>query len=357
MSIHHTLQPLRPEPLISDIDVVAYERGTDPQYAIEALEEGYQLLVLDDYSNGLHLMSELGKHLKQNYPGTSYQEQQNYRNAFRKLSHRILAEISHNSLGLKKAPQIGWLKILYPDYEDFLLPFPQIQGLNSAWQWYIKGIYIPVIGKKIQAWYGTYFPTRFEHLELFDEYLQTYRGEKKTAIDIGIGSGILSLQMLKYGFGKIFGSDMHPNAIIGLQEYLEKEKLNADIELFYGDLFCDMQEQSDFIVFNPPWLPIKRRIDGIDKAMYYQDDLFPRFFEQAAQYLNDEGRLVLLFSNLAIITGESNQHPIEEELANNRRFKKETLLFKKVNKASKKTKRKLQRRQDEKVELWVLRKL
>ena len=103
---------------------------------------------------------------------------------------------------MKKGPTIGWLEKLYPASGDFLLTFPQIQGLNSAWQWYTNGIVIPVLRNKIHPYYGVYFPTRFEHLVLFDNWLKRYNGLKKTAIDIGIGSGILSLMLVKHGFQK-----------------------------------------------------------------------------------------------------------------------------------------------------------
>jgi hypothetical protein len=37
-------------------------------------------------------------------------------------------------LEVRKAPEIGWLKILYPINTEFLISFPKIQGLNSSWQ-------------------------------------------------------------------------------------------------------------------------------------------------------------------------------------------------------------------------------
>ncbi len=349
------INPNRPIPITSDIDVVAYNSSMQATFAVEALMEGYDVLVLDFYSSGLEVLNELKRQLKKQYSDKSFKEQQRSRDAFRELSHRLLLEVSENKLSVKKAPFIGWFEKLYPDLEEFLLPFPQVQGLNSAWQWYIKGIHIPVIEKKIYPWFGTYFPTRFDHLELFDEWLKTYKGKKETAIDIGMGSGILSLQMLKYGFENIIGTDNNPNAIIGLKEYLSKEGLNNKIHIHYGDLFTGCSEKADLIIFNPPWLPISREVEGIDQAMYYDNELFPRFFEQASKHLKPDGKLLIIFSNLAQITHTTKSHPIEKELASTYRFKKEELLKKKVKSASKKTKRNLSRRADEEVELWVLR--
>lgn len=43
---------------------------------------------------------------------------------------------------------------------------------------------------KYHLYYGAYFPTRFDHLLLFDNWLNRYKGSKKTAIDAGIGSDV-----------------------------------------------------------------------------------------------------------------------------------------------------------------------
>jgi len=344
-----------PEPIISDIDVVPYKRRMDPQIAIETLVDGDYVLIVDFYSSGLTILSELKKYIKKKHSDQSFHGQRDFRSLFRELSHRLLLSVSNNKLTIRKAPEIGWLKILYPEKNEFLLPFPQVQGLNSSWQWYKKGISIPVLDKKIHPYFGTYFPTRFEHLKLFDNWLKQYKGEKKSAIDIGIGSGVLSFQLLKYNFEKIYGTDSNPNAIIGLNEDLNKNKLNSKIDLIHGDLFAGCNLKTELIVFNPPWLPASHNLEGIDKAIYYDANLFPRFFTEAKKHLKAEGRVVLLFSNLAQITKVSKRHPIEVELSNGGQFQKELFIQKKVSQASKNTRRNQNWRTSEMVELWVLK--
>ena len=349
------IQADRPEPGISDIDVFPYKRRMGPQTAVDALVEGYYVLIVDFYSSGLTILSELKKYLKNKHSNQSFKEQRDSRSVFRELSHRLLLKVCNNKLTVRKAPVIGWLEILYPELNEFLLPFPQVQGLNSSWQWYKKGISIPVLDRKIHPWYGVYFPTRFEHLELFDNWLKKYKGEKISAIDIGIGSGALSFQMLKHDFRKVYGSDSNPNVIIGLNEDLNKNKLNSKIDLIYGDLFTGCNLKTELIIFNPPWLPASHNLDGLDKAIYYDADLFPRFFAEAIKHLKPEGRAVLLFSNLAQVTNVGECHPIEAELSHGGRFQKELFAQKKVRPASKKTRRNQNWRTAEMVELWVLK--
>lgn len=346
---------IRPAPITEAIEVVLYKSRMGPQYAVDALFEGYSVLIVDFYSSGLSVLNLLKQQVNSKFSDQSYQGQREARAVFRELSGRLLLKIIHHKLLVRKAPEIGWLKVLYQGLGEFLLPFPLVQGLNSAWQWYEKGIYIPVLGKKINPWYGMYFPTRFEHLELFENWLKNYRGEKESAIDVGIGSGVLSLLMLKNGFNKITGTDINPNAIVGLDEYLVINNLQQQVKLIYGDMLTGCSSESELIVFNPPWLPASYNTEGIDSAIYYSTELFPRFFSEAATHLKKGGRVVILFSNLAQITNNDVEHPIKKELESGERFIKEFMVHKQARPASKLPKRNTDHRTGELVELWVLK--
>ncbi len=349
------IQADRPEPILPDIEVFPYKRRMDTREAINVLVDGHYVLIVDFYSTGLAILSELKKYLKSKYSDQSFQGQRKFRSVFRELSHRLLLFVNNNKLTVRKAPEIGWFKKLYPELNEFLLPFPQIQGLNSSWQWYEKGISIPVLHKKIHPFFGTYFPTRFEHLKLFDRWLKKYKGEKHSAIDVGIGCGVLTFQMLKHGFEIVYGTDSNPNAIIGLNEELNKNGPHPKIDLIHGDLFANCNVKTELIVFNPPWLPASVNLEGMDKAIYYDGTLFPRFFAEAIKHLKAQGRVVLLFSNLAQITKVGDTHPIEAELAGGGRFVKELFIQQKVGPASKNTRRNQNWRTEEMVELWVLK--
>jgi len=351
------LKATRPEPLDANIEVMAYHSRMAPEKAIETLVAGKYVLIEDFYSSGLTILNSLKEYIRANEKNETFQEQRNFRSAFRELSNRIVLEVRYGHLSIKKVPEIGWLSILYPDMKVFMLPFPQVQGLNSAWQWHQKGIAIPVLKRKIHPYYGTYFPTRFDHLFLFDSWLKQYAGAKEDAIEIGIGSGVLSYQMLNHGFKKIYGTDTNPNAIIGLKEDLEANHIAQKMELYFGDLFADCEVQSELIVFNPPWILATQDLAGLDQAIYYTADLFPRFFEEALKHLKPEGRIVLLFSNLAQITNEDEIHPIEKELSEGHRFRKEVCMRKKVKQASTRTRRNQTWRAEEMVEVWVLKAL
>ena len=349
-----TMQADRPEIITTEIEAIHFYRKMDTEATVVAMIEGKYVLVEEFYSNGLQVLAALKKNLLLKFSDKSFQGQRDYRAAFREASHRLLLKVEGNQLIVKKGPTIGWLKSLYPEVSEFYVSFPDLQGMNSAWQWYEKGIEIKTLDITLHPYYGTYFPTRFDHLKLFDKWLKKYEGAKENAIEIGVGSGVLSFQLIQNGFKNIYASDTNKNAIIGVAEESKRLGYEEKISVHHADLFEDCDVKADLIVFNPPWLPAKHDLEeGIDKAMYYDASLFPRFFEQAAQHLSPEGKIVLIFSNLGTVVDEENVHPIINELKTHKRFKKELHLTRDVRASSRRTKRR-DSRDKEKIELWVL---
>lgn len=349
-----SIQADRPSIITNEIKAISFYGNVDKKEIVSHMIAGEYVLVEKLYSHGLEVLTELKKTLLLIYKDKSFQGQRDYRSSFREASHRLLLKVKNNRLTVKKSPDIGWLELLYPDITTFYISFPEVQGLNSSWQWYQKGIEIRTLDLILHPYYGTYFPTRFDHLKLFDKYLKRYDGRKNNAIEIGVGSGILSFQLIKNGFENIFGTDTNKNAIIGVSKECERLGFDKKIKLNHGDLFDTCDVKADLIVFNPPWLLAKHKLEeGIDKAIYYEEELFPRFFEQAQKHLTEAGKIVLIFSNLAQVVDEESTHPIIEELQKNNRYKKELHLRRDVRASSRRTKRR-DSRDNEKVELWVL---
>ena len=289
----------RPEPLEASADVLRLTKRMDMEDALEALEEGRYVMIRDFFSTGLNLLRELKQRIQHEAGDKTFADQRAFRKTYRELSHRVLLRIERHKITARKSPIVGWFEILYPEENDFFLPFPQVQGLNSSWQWYEKGIKFPGLRQRLHPYYGVYFPTRFDHVVLFDAWLNKYTGLRELAIDVGTGCGVLAFLLRKHRFDKVHAMDHNPNAIIGLQESLQRDKQHEGIELYYGDLFADCDHQADLIVFNPPWLPADKEMEGLDTAIYYDEHLFPKFFSEAKKHLKPDGRLVLLFSNLA----------------------------------------------------------
>tara|TARA_R100001143_G_scaffold63515_2_gene71212 strand:+ start:1061 stop:2167 length:1107 start_codon:yes stop_codon:yes gene_type:complete len=344
-----------PEPAVLKHKPKSVEKKSDMDQAVLWLMEGKYVLVEDEYSTGLRLLSELkkkvfGKQMKENFK--KYRDQ---RSAYHFFSNNLLTPIKAGEVGLDKSPEIGWLERFYPEKAEIYLSFPQLQGLNSSWQWYINGIKYPVLSEKLHPYYGTYFPTRFDHLLLFESWLKQQNSKINLAIDMGAGCGILSFQMLNHGVQAVIASDINPNALLSIREDMDRMNIDSSkMKTIQSDLFQKINDPHDLIVFNPPWLPVKSNGEGLDDAIYYRPGFFDRFFSEAYDHLKPEGRIVLLFSNLAQVEGYHDEHPVISELALNNRFKKVDLIKRKAAQKSKKTKRR-DHRKKEYIELWELR--
>jgi len=347
----------KPTPICLGEDLIKFDSNTDVRETLYAMREGNSVLITEFYSNGMLLLKELQKHLKIRLPNKTIKEQHAFRAEYHKLSNQILLQITNKEVAVEKSPKIGWFDKWYANKNDFLLTFPEVQRLNSAWQKYNKGIKVPVLRNKVQPYYGVYFPTRFDHLTLFDNWLKRYEGPKKSAIDVGVGSGVLSFQMVQHGFQKVFGTDTNPNSILGLKEFMGETKLSRKIELDFGNLFGKWEKETELIVFNPPWLPAISNEENIDESVYYNKNLFPKFFAEANNRLTEDGKLVILFSNGAQIKKLTKENPIEKELTKGIRFKLEKCLKKTIKPKINKTKRNKKVTALEEVQLWVLTKV
>ena len=341
----------RPEPqsITQAMEVTA---KTDRKRVLAALQREESVVITDQYSTGLAILADLKKELSSAHSEASFGASRRFRSAYHEISRHLLVPIRDGEIALRKAPTIGWLATLYPDIDAFCLSFSQVQGLNSSWQWWSKGIQYPVLEHAIHPFYATYFPTRFDHLELFDEWLIAHSGSFQSTVDVGTGCGVLTFQLLRRGANEVWATDTNPNAIASVREDLKRTQLGDRVQLAEGDLFAGFDGQADLIVLNPPWLPGDPQ-GPMDAGIYYAPGFFERFFEAAADRLSKAGRLVILFSSLGSDTFPDVSHPVEAELEQER-FREVECLRRTVAPASKKTKRQKATRQEERVELWVL---
>lgn len=313
---------LRPEPLLRT-NVRPLDPNLLPAQAAARLQRGERLLVTDQYSRGVEILTQLQALLGGPAGDASYADRQAARRAHRSASLRLLAPITDHQVALAGAQPIPFLKELYPDLQRFFLPLVQIQELHGASERYREGTHLAVLGHRIHPFYGTYVPTRVAHLELFATWLHQYAGPRARAVDVGTGCGVLALMLCKAGFGQVLATDNNPNAIESVARELKRRPPPPPpIRLFCGDLLPPQRGDgpaaaADLIVFNPPWT--RGSAEGIlDQALYFDDDLFERFFAQACARITPTGRIVLLFSNIIQLVQPDVPHPILAELEKGR---------------------------------------
>lgn len=336
---------------LNNTEIYLFGKYDTVEDAVDALLAGHRVLLTHAYSDGLrilhHLKAQLGHRV------ASFTDKRSKRAKYQAASQLLLAEVAKGSIQLKKAPTIPFLSTFYDTQEAFALSFPHLQGLNSAWQWYHKGISIPSLQGKLHPYYGVYFPTRFEHIKLFVIYLENMSHLPTSAIEVGVGSGILSLLLLQTGVQHLQCTDTNPNALYSTALSLQKRGKAAQVELLHGDLLSPCHGPTDMILFNPPWLEAKHHIHSLDHAIYYPPGLFERFFEQADGLLSAKGEIVLLFSQLGQSSGHQNTHPISTLLKNSDVWDFGTLITQECTTRPKGHWR--QRHNKERIEIWIIK--
>lgn len=146
-----------------------------------------------------------------------------------------------------------------------------------------------------------------EHPEVYRPSDDTYlllkavnvsQGDK--VLEMGTGTGIIACHCAKAG-AEVTAVDVNPYAIICATGNAGRN--GFDVRIFESDLFSDINEKFDVLVFNPPYLPVGDNDEmfgyldvawnGGDKG----DDWILQFIEEAGGYLNEGGRVYILVSS------------------------------------------------------------
>ncbi|ACV24417.1 HemK2/MTQ2 family protein methyltransferase [Methanocaldococcus fervens] len=130
----------------------------------------------------------------------------------------------------------------------------------------------------------------------------------KEVLEIGVGTGLISIACAKKGAKKVVGVDINPYAVKLAEENAKLNNLNnADISFIRSDLFENVSGTFDVILFNPPYLPTSED-DLIDSYINYAFDggkdgreILDRFIDNLPNYLKKGGVVQILQSSL---TGE-----------------------------------------------------
>ena len=339
----------RPEPILRH-DAHPVDRTDDPRRAAIRLMDGETLMVTDSYRTGAEILSQLSALMPPPGDDASYRDRQEARRRHRQAALRLLAPVTNNRLALRDRRPNGFLQLLYPALSNFTLPLAQVQELYGAWTRYEEGVHLPVLGHRVHPFYGTYAPTRLTHLELFGTWLSQHKGGRERAVDVGTGCGVLALMMGRAGFEHVLATDTNPNAIASVTKELKRRPEPPPITPVCTDLLGEGDERFDLIAFNPPWM--FGTVDGLlDRALYFDDDLFERFFDRAVQRLAEGGRIAIVFSNVMQLVQPDLPHPIQSELEAGRLRLVQTMKRKVKPPPDEHGRR---RRTRERVEVWEL---
>ncbi|WBX71654.1 methyltransferase [Tenacibaculum retecalamus] len=160
-----------------------------------------------------------------------------------------------------------------------------------------------IIDPFIQFWFKKYYkkPRRFRYADLevlvYPEvfpphftfstkillnYIKELDMEGKTFLELGCGSGIISLFASSKG-AKVTATDINKIALNALKD--AKVKNHVEVDVLYSDLFENVSKQQfDFIFINPPYYPRAPKNDQ-EKAWFCGEEFeyFQRLFQQISK--------------------------------------------------------------------------
>ena len=132
---------------------------------------------------------------------------------------------------------------------------------------------------------------RSEDSELLAKYVEEYA--KGKVLDIGTGSGIQAEAALRFT-KNVLAVDVDEESV----NYVKKKGIKAKI----SHLFSNVAGKFDLIIFNPPYLPDEKLEDEKSKRITtggkHGYEILEKFFSQANEHLNKNGKILIVFSSL-----------------------------------------------------------
>jgi release factor glutamine methyltransferase len=117
----------------------------------------------------------------------------------------------------------------------------------------------------------------------------------KRVLDMGTGSGILGVYCAVRG-ADVTACDIDQSTVSRVGEVASM--LGVKLRLIVSDLFSNIQDQFDLIIFNPPYLPSRgvedRSVDGGANGTR----VIEKFLRQIPSHLARRAQALLLVSNL-----------------------------------------------------------
>ena len=285
--------------------------------AFRHISEGASLLWRGDFQNARQLLVALGRRLEKKvtrrkaavaaeitFPHAFHLYRQTQAQRARVLASILIELDDQWHCALRRAPD--WSVACTEAWgtapkqgaaQSVLVPLRDLLGVVGAHEWRKKGVELAALdGERIHAHYGVFSPVRGEYLELVARAPIPAAGMQQ-AWDIGVGTGVLSVQLIKRGVKSIVATDMSERALSCATENLQRLGHAAKVKLQRADLFPE--GRAGLIVCNPPWLPGKAA-SLLDQAIYDEDSRMLRGFVQGlAAHLQPGGEGWLILSDQA----------------------------------------------------------
>lgn len=142
----------------------------------------------------------------------------------------------------------------------------------------------------------------------------------KEALEIGTGSGLIAEKMLEKK-AEVTASDINTEAL---------NQLPSEIQSIKSNLFENIEEKYDLIVFNPPYLPGEEKESDMEASETWYGgekgiEVTEKFLDKSSKYLKEGGECLIILSSLAEIDDLIEEYDLD--IVNEKKIWFETLYL------------------------------
>lgn len=156
-----------------------------------------------------------------------------------------------------------------------------------------------LLGKNFIVLPKVFSPKYFYDTEIFAKNLPVKKDS--SFLEIGPGTGVISVTACFKGAKKIVAIDINPHAVKNTNLNIQKHKLTKKIEVRHGDLFNVLKKSETFdtIFWNVPFgIVNKKTLTHLEKSVFdYQYKKIEEYIQKASFHLNPHGKIFIGFSS------------------------------------------------------------
>jgi len=160
-------------------------------------------------------------------------------------------------------------------------------------------------GMRIKVFPGVFHPGLFLSTRILLKYIKAQELQGKTFLELGSGTGLLSVQAAKSG-AQVWASDISQRAIENVQVNAKINEVAFTTVL--SDLFSSFEKGTfDWIIINPPYFAKEPQSEE-EFAWYCGEDFsyFKGLFSQLHDFVHEDSNVVMILSEDCDLTTIKN---------------------------------------------------
>ncbi|MFF8612135.1 methyltransferase [Streptomyces sp. NPDC015350] len=268
--------------------------------------EGTALLWQGDFHNARQLLRALGRRVDRKpsrrggSPADAFHLHRRARGHRARVLGRLLVLLEDDyRLNLRRAPDVrrACTEAYGPPSTPMAVPLTELLGVIGAHQWRAKGVEVPALDARIHPHYGVFSPVRGEYVDLVVHTPLPAPTARRTAFDLGTGTGVLAAVLARRGIDHVVATDISPRALACARENVRRLHFTGRVDVVGPGLFPE--GRADLVVCNPPWIPA-RPTSAVEQGVYDPGSGMLRdFLDGLTAHLEPGGEGWLILSDLA----------------------------------------------------------